>query len=88
MIYRTCYYVLGLIAKTQQGVELLGELNWEGVVCSNGFPEGLCVPTNFRQFLTVSIIYYSFQSTRIHLNIHIDSQLGIYTNVIRPSIIT
>ncbi|KAF7728197.1 hypothetical protein EC973_006591 [Apophysomyces ossiformis] len=49
----TCYYVLGLIAKTQQGVELLGELGWEGVVSPNGVSEGLCVPLNLRHFLTI-----------------------------------
>lgn len=52
---RTCYFVLGLIAKTQQGVELLGEIGWESVVSSNGEPEGLCVPLNLSRFLTVSI---------------------------------
>lgn len=53
-LYRTCYYVLGLIAKTQQGVELLGEIGWESVVSPNGEPEGLCVPLNLSRFLTVS----------------------------------
>ncbi|GAA5806120.1 hypothetical protein HPULCUR_011649 [Helicostylum pulchrum] len=49
----TCYYVLGLIAKTQQGVELLGEIGWESVVSPNGEPEGLCVPLNLSRFLTI-----------------------------------
>ncbi|RCI05307.1 hypothetical protein CU098_010819 [Rhizopus stolonifer] len=49
----TCYFVLGLIAKTQQGVELLGEIGWESVVSANGEPEGLCVPLNLFQFLTI-----------------------------------
>ena len=49
----TCYFVLGLIAKTQQGVELLGEIGWESVVSANGEPEGLCVPLNLSRFLTV-----------------------------------
>lgn len=49
----TCYFVLGLIAKTQQGVELLGELGWESVVSPNGEPEGLCVPLNLSRFLTI-----------------------------------
>lgn len=53
--YSTCYYVLGLIAKTQQGVEILSELNWEGVISPNGAPEGLCVPQNLALFLSVSI---------------------------------
>ncbi|KAI9307439.1 Rapamycin-insensitive companion of mTOR, N-term-domain-containing protein [Cunninghamella echinulata] len=49
----TCFYVLGLIAKTQQGVELLGELGWESVVGSDNNPEGLCVPLNLQGFLTI-----------------------------------
>ncbi|KAJ2956653.1 hypothetical protein NQZ79_g7530 [Umbelopsis isabellina] len=52
----TCYYVLGLIAKTEQGVEVLGELGWEGVVSPNGVVEGLCVPLNLHDFLTVSCL--------------------------------
>jgi rapamycin-insensitive companion of mTOR len=48
--------VLGLIAKTEQGVEILGELGWEGVVSPNGVVEGLCVPVNLREFLSVSIV--------------------------------
>lgn len=46
--------MLGLIAKTQQGVELLGEIGWESVVSSNGEPEGLCVPLNLSRFLSVN----------------------------------
>ena len=56
--YSTCYYVLGLIAKTQQGVEILSELNWEGVISPNGAPEGLCVPQNLALFLAVSILIF------------------------------
>ncbi|CAO3594443.1 unnamed protein product [Absidia cylindrospora] len=49
----TCFYVLGLIAKTQQGVEILGEHGWECVVGPNDNPEGLCVPLNLQGFLTI-----------------------------------
>ncbi|KAI9321769.1 Rapamycin-insensitive companion of mTOR, middle domain-containing protein [Dichotomocladium elegans] len=49
----SCYYVLGLIAKTQQGVEILSELNWDGVVSPNGEPEGLVVPQNLDLFLAI-----------------------------------
>lgn len=31
MIDRTCYYVLGLIAKTREGADILRELEWESV---------------------------------------------------------
>ncbi|KAI7853777.1 Rapamycin-insensitive companion of mTOR, middle domain-containing protein [Circinella umbellata] len=49
----TCYYVLGLVAKTQQGIEILSELNWDGVTSPNGVPEGLCVPQNLELFLSI-----------------------------------
>ncbi|OZJ02093.1 hypothetical protein BZG36_04577 [Bifiguratus adelaidae] len=49
----TSYYVLGLICRTQQGVELLGEFGWEGVVYPNGEVAGLCVPANLRPFLII-----------------------------------
>ncbi|ORX62115.1 hypothetical protein DM01DRAFT_1298682 [Hesseltinella vesiculosa] len=49
----TCFYVLGLIGKTHQGIELLGELGWEGVVDSDGLPEGLCVPLSFHDILSI-----------------------------------
>ncbi|KAI9257881.1 Rapamycin-insensitive companion of mTOR, middle domain-containing protein [Sporodiniella umbellata] len=49
----TCYFVLGLIAKTQQGVEILGEIGWESVLSSNGEPQGLCVPLNLQKFLSI-----------------------------------
>ncbi|RUS19260.1 hypothetical protein BC937DRAFT_87759 [Endogone sp. FLAS-F59071] len=49
----TCYYVLGLIAKTQQGVDVLGELGWEGVVTPNGVVEGICVPIHLKLFLSI-----------------------------------
>ncbi|CAO3591777.1 unnamed protein product [Absidia cylindrospora] len=55
----TCFYVLGLIAKTQQGVEILGELGWECVVGSNGNPEGLSVPLNLQGFLTIQNWQYT-----------------------------
>lgn len=55
--FRTCYFVLGLIAKTQQGVELLGEIGWESVVSPNGESEGLCVPLNLSRFLTVIYLF-------------------------------
>ncbi|OAD74296.1 hypothetical protein PHYBLDRAFT_111901, partial [Phycomyces blakesleeanus NRRL 1555(-)] len=55
----TCYYVLGLISKTKQGMELLSELGWEGVLGPHGGAEGLCVPLNLRVFLTIRNWKYS-----------------------------
>ena len=48
---------MGLVAKTQQGIEILGELNWDGVTSPNGVPEGLCVPQNLELFLSVSVLF-------------------------------
>ncbi|KND04740.1 uncharacterized protein SPPG_00443, partial [Spizellomyces punctatus DAOM BR117] len=47
----TCYYILGLIAKTAQGVEILEDLGWETVMPAHGQLEGLCVPKNEALFL-------------------------------------
>ena len=30
-MYRTCFYVLGLVATTRQGADILKALNWESV---------------------------------------------------------
>ncbi|CAI2163170.1 13482_t:CDS:10 [Funneliformis geosporum] len=49
----TCYFVLGLIAKTASGVEILEELNWECVYDTfTGIGTGLCIPTNSEAFLS------------------------------------
>lgn len=86
----TCFYVLGLIAKTQQGVEILSELNWEGVISPNGAPEGLCVPQNLALFLAVRfsyvIIYHA--SPNHHVVPPIDPQLGIYPYTFRSTCFT
>ncbi|CAG8523548.1 7861_t:CDS:10 [Ambispora leptoticha] len=49
----TCFFVLGLIAKTAQGVEILEELGWECVYdADTGIGTGLCVPTDPQEFLS------------------------------------
>ncbi|KAI9096093.1 Rapamycin-insensitive companion of mTOR, N-term-domain-containing protein [Phlyctochytrium arcticum] len=50
----TCYYVIGLIAKTPAGVELLEDLGWETVAQSHGVLEGLCIPKDESLFLHIS----------------------------------
>lgn len=90
MYTRTCYFVLGLIAKTQQGVELLGEIGWESVVSSNGEPEGLCVPLNLHRFLMVRKLFnfpfsvkkkklkglnrFGIGNTKLHYHHHLNYQ--------------
>ncbi|KAI8823473.1 Rapamycin-insensitive companion of mTOR, N-term-domain-containing protein [Fimicolochytrium jonesii] len=49
----TCYYVLGLIAKTAHGVEVLEDFGWETVLRPNGTFEGLCVPKSPSALLAV-----------------------------------
>jgi len=51
---RTCFFVLGLVAKTAQGVEILEELSWESVYdTETAIGNGLCVPMNLDDFLSV-----------------------------------
>lgn len=76
IVYSTCYYVLGLIAKTQQGVEILSELNWEGVISPNGAPEGLCVPQNLALFLAVSSLCDLFIMHYLITMLHHRSPIG------------
>ncbi|KAF9976709.1 hypothetical protein BGZ73_008016 [Actinomortierella ambigua] len=49
----TCFYVLGLLCKTEQGIEILEDYNWEGIVGDDKVPKGLCLPKNLDQFLDV-----------------------------------
>ncbi|KAG9304658.1 hypothetical protein G9A89_020222 [Geosiphon pyriformis] len=49
----TCFFVIGLIGKTAQGVETLEELGWECVYDPDtGVGTGLCVPMKPQQFLS------------------------------------
>ncbi|SDA01470.1 BZ3500_MvSof-1268-A1-R1_Chr10-1g02698 [Microbotryum saponariae] len=47
----TAYFVLGLIASTLEGVEMLEEVGWEGVVTSLGGATSLCVPMDLANFV-------------------------------------
>ncbi|KAI8999819.1 Rapamycin-insensitive companion of mTOR, N-term-domain-containing protein [Gaertneriomyces semiglobifer] len=49
----TCYYVLGLISRTPQGMELLDDLGWDTVTSSPGELGGLCLPKDPARFLTM-----------------------------------
>lgn len=47
----TCFYVLGLLCKTSQGVELLEDYGWQGILDLDRTPRGLCLPKNLNRFL-------------------------------------
>ncbi|KAI8055952.1 Rapamycin-insensitive companion of mTOR, N-term-domain-containing protein [Syncephalis plumigaleata] len=49
----TCFYVLGLLSKTQLGAELLEELGWLCCTTSYGSSLGVCLPAYPRQFFMV-----------------------------------
>lgn len=49
----TAYFVLGLISKTMQGLEILLQHGWDGTTGTMGESLGLCVPLNLRQLLSV-----------------------------------
>ncbi|KAF9327607.1 hypothetical protein BG006_009105 [Podila minutissima] len=47
----TCFYVLGLLCKTSQGVELLEDYGWQGILDLDRTPRGMCLPKNLNRFL-------------------------------------
>ncbi|KAG0264471.1 hypothetical protein DFQ27_001208 [Actinomortierella ambigua] len=49
----TCFYVLGLLCKTEQGIEILEDYDWEGIMGDDKVPRGLCLPKRLDQFLDV-----------------------------------
>lgn len=46
--------MLGLIASTVEGIEMLEEYNWQGVTTPVGRATGICVPMDLRDFVEVS----------------------------------
>ncbi|KAG0286513.1 hypothetical protein BGZ96_009391 [Linnemannia gamsii] len=49
----TCFYVLGLLCKTTQGVEILEDYGWQGILHLDRSPRGLCLPKDLGRFLEV-----------------------------------
>ncbi|KAF8942829.1 hypothetical protein BGZ47_006093 [Haplosporangium gracile] len=47
----TCFYVLGLLCKTPQGVEILEDYGWQGILHLDRTPRGLCLPKDLGRFL-------------------------------------
>lgn len=52
-IDRTCYYVLGLIASTTQGPELLIDCGWIAALTPLGNSTGICVPRDINAFICI-----------------------------------
>ncbi|KAF9434712.1 hypothetical protein BGZ76_007560 [Entomortierella beljakovae] len=49
----TCFYVLGLMCKTTQGIEILEDYGWQGILHRDRTPRGLCLPKDLDRFLDV-----------------------------------
>ncbi|KAG0275117.1 hypothetical protein BGZ95_009172, partial [Linnemannia exigua] len=49
----TCFYVLGLLCKTAQGVEILEDYGWQGILHLDRSPRGLCLPKDLDRFLEI-----------------------------------
>jgi len=52
----TAFFVLGLIAKTMQGLEILLEHGWDGSTSAMGEMLGFCVPLDLRRLLSVGFL--------------------------------
>ncbi|TGZ82274.1 hypothetical protein EX30DRAFT_220854 [Ascodesmis nigricans] len=49
----TAFFVLGLVAKTMQGLEILLENGWDGTTTTMGQPLGYCMPMGLKKLLSV-----------------------------------
>ncbi|KAF9182652.1 hypothetical protein BGZ50_004785 [Haplosporangium sp. Z 11] len=49
----TCFYVLGLLCKTSQGIEILEDFGWQGILHLDRTPRGICLPKDLNRFLEV-----------------------------------
>jgi hypothetical protein len=63
----TAFFVLGLISKTMQGLEILLEHGWDGTTSAMGEPLGFCVPLDLKQLLSVGNIPKQKCHRAIHL---------------------
>jgi hypothetical protein len=52
----TAFFVLGLISKTMQGLEILLEYGWDGTTSTMGDSLGFCVPFSLHKLLSVRLI--------------------------------
>ncbi|KAF8918988.1 Rapamycin-insensitive companion of mTOR, N-term-domain-containing protein [Mucidula mucida] len=49
----TCFFVLGLIASTSQGAEVLDDYEWEATLSPQGQAVGLCIPLDVEKFISI-----------------------------------
>ena len=52
-VFRTCFYVLGNLAKIPGGVELLEEYHWTRTGLDANFPSAVALPKNLMRYLHV-----------------------------------
>ncbi|KAG8812201.1 hypothetical protein FRC17_002142 [Serendipita sp. 399] len=50
----TCFFVLGLIASTEQGAEILSDYGWMAATTALGLPTGMCIPVDIEKFMTLT----------------------------------
>ena len=53
-LFSTAFFVLGLIAATVEGTEILDDLGWESLSTPLGVATGICVPVEISSFVYVS----------------------------------
>lgn len=54
----TAFFVLGLISRTQHGMEMLSEEGWAAAVDQNGTPLGSCLPTDLSKLCSVCLFRF------------------------------
>ncbi|KAI1315132.1 hypothetical protein EDD11_001279 [Mortierella claussenii] len=72
----TCFYVLGLLCKTTQGIEILEDYGWQGILHRDRTPRGLCLPKDLDRFLEVPRwSYYRETLPRVVIPLAIEGDL-------------
>ncbi|KAG0262939.1 hypothetical protein BG011_009535 [Mortierella polycephala] len=46
-------YIVGLLCKTSQGIEILEDFGWQGILHLDRTPRGICLPKDLNRFLEV-----------------------------------
>lgn len=52
----TAFFVLGLISRSQYGLEVLRQAGWDSAIDQKGNPLGLCLPKDFSKLFLVRVI--------------------------------
>lgn len=56
----TAFFVLGLISRSQHGLEMLAEAGWTAAVDHRGYSLGSCIPSDLSKLYSVRIAYIFF----------------------------